>query len=198
MQSPRHIHSSKRQTCRHPWLLNLILIPSWIFHVVFGVQIYGTEKAAQKKAKQLRAGLVAGYIRQSFTQNEDDTASPDRQRTNILEAAKRYDLVPVKFFEDATGHRSGASTKNRPQWCELEALIKDGKVSVLIANDLSRMHRNGWRVGQLIEWLREHHTRLILAAPGREVDVESLMGLVLVHFIALIDEYYVPDASLRA
>src|SRR5258708_37851230 len=125
MQSPRHIHSSKRQTCRHPWLLNLIQITSWIFHAVFGVQIYGTEKAAQKKAKQMRAGLVAGYIRQSFTQNEDDTASPGRQRTNILEAPKRYDLGPVKFFEDAKGHRCGARTKSRPHCCVLEALLND-------------------------------------------------------------------------
>jgi len=162
-------------------------------------------------------GLVIGYIRQSVTrliatsadvdaeeaaqtQAADlkaDRDSPDRQRANILAIAATHGLSVPTVFEDSKGHKSGASITNRPGWAAVEELIKAGKVSVLILNDLSRAHRKGWRVGQLMDWLEHYHIRLILAAPGREIDLSTLPGKMLVIFIAMVDEYYVLDASLR-
>ena len=162
-------------------------------------------------------GLVIGYIRQSVTRllpvsadaDTDATAqtqttdlkadldSPERQRANILAIAAALGLSEPTVFEDSKGHKSGASIANRPGWAAVEELIKAGKVSVLILNDLSRAHRKGWRVGQLMDWLEHYHIRLILAAPGREIDLSTLMGKMFVMFIAMVDEYYVLDASLR-
>ena len=160
--------------------------------------------------------LTIGYIRQSVTRlvpkatdadgqvasHEDtpqelDMQSPERQRANILNAAQRFGLVVSQIFEDANGHKSGADTANRPAWLTVEQHIKAGQVSVLILNDLSRAHRKGWRIGQLIAWLEQYKVRLILAAPEREIDLNTLMGKMFVMFIAMVDEYYVLDASIR-
>ena len=160
--------------------------------------------------------LVLGYIRQSVTRlvtehtdpeaahvlealddKQPDMNSPDRQRANILAAAQRFGLGVPQIFEDADGHKSGASTTNRPGWLAVEDHIKRGEVEALIVNDLSRAHRKGWRIGQLIEWLEKYDVRLILAAPDREIDLGTLMGRMFLMFIAMVDEYYVLDASLR-
>ena len=37
----------------------------------------------------------------------------------------------------------------------------------------------------------------MLAAPGRQIDLSTPMGRMIVQFIAMVDEYYVLDAKLR-
>ena len=45
------------------------------------------------------------YVRQSFTRDADDTASPERQRANIQAACDRNNWTP-EWYEDAQGHKS--------------------------------------------------------------------------------------------
>ncbi len=173
----------------------LIWLNRWLLRT-----IYSNPVAAKPEQTD---GLVVGYTRESMrrvaeNKEDEDATSTERQRRNILDAAKRFQLGKVKIFEEPKGHRSGASIKNRPMWRKLDARIRAGKVRVLIVNDLSRLHRKGWRIGELLDWLEKHNVRLILAAPGREVDVSSIMGKMFVAFVSLIDEYYVADVSLRA
>ncbi len=153
---------------------------------------------SQKKTNPTyERNIALCYIRQSYTRDEDDTNSPERQRSNIQAACERNNWIP-EWYEDVGGHKSGRSEKNRPAWLALKARLGDPDVVGLVANDLSRLHRKGWRVGDLIEYLDEYGISLVLAAPGREVDTSSVKGRMFLQFGAIIDEYYAEDISQRA
>jgi hypothetical protein len=70
-------------------------------------------------------------------------------------------------------------------------------VAAIVANDLSRLHRKGWRVGDLLDFVEEHGVDLIPAAPGRELDLSTLQGKLFAIFDAMLDERYAADISQR-
>src|SRR5271166_2110971 len=91
--------------------------------------------------------VAVGYVRQSYTRNGKDMESPERQRANIQAVANHYGL-DLELYEDADGHKSGFTEKNRLGWRQAEARLSDPDVAALIANDLARVHRKGWRIGK--------------------------------------------------
>jgi DNA invertase Pin-like site-specific DNA recombinase len=129
------------------------------------------------------------YIRQSFTRDEDDKNSPERQRANIERVCQENGWTP-EWYEDAEGHKSGRKVNNRPGWLALERRLNDDDVAALVANDLARLHRKGWRVGDLIERLERFEVALVLAALNRHVDTSTPMGRIFIQFAAIFDEYY--------
>ncbi|MBZ0304749.1 MAG: recombinase family protein, partial [Anaerolineae bacterium] len=154
--------------------------------------------SARSKRKSRHARIALCYIRQSYARDEDDVNSPERQRANIQTLCERNGWIP-EWYEDVGGHKSGRSEKNRPQWLALKARIGDTDVVALVANDMARLHRKGWRVGDLVEYLDEHDVALALAAPGREmIDTSTPQGRMFLQFGAIIDEYYAEDISQRA
>ncbi len=102
-------------------------------------------------AKRTERKIALCYIRQSFTRTgePDDLNSPERQRANILIVCDKNGWTP-EWYEDVGGHKSGRNEKNRPQWLALKSRLSDADVVALVANDLSRLHRKGWRVGDLV------------------------------------------------
>ncbi len=151
---------------------------------------------ADKPSIQRNTALC--YIRQSFTRigEPDDRNSPERQRANIQGVCDKYGWSP-EWYEDVGGHKSGRTEKGRPQWLALKARLGDPDVVALVANDLSRLHRKGWRIGDLVEFLTENEVNLVLAAPGRDVDTSTLKGRMFLQFGAIIDEFYAEDISQR-
>ncbi len=137
------------------------------------------------------------YIRQSFTRDDDDVNSPERQRANIESQVQRKGWT-AEWYEDVGGHKSGRKEDNRPEWLRLKARLGDPDVVALVANDMSRLHRKGWRVGDLIDHLERHDVALVLAAPNREVDTSTPLGRMFIQFGAIVDEYYAEDISQRA
>lgn len=137
------------------------------------------------------------YVRQSLTRDGKDKDSPERQRANITAYCERMGWQP-EFYEDAEGHKTGTKEANRPGWLSLKARLSDPDVTALVANDLSRLHRKGWRVGDLIDYLDTKGVTLVLAAPGREIDLSTPMGRLFVQFTAILDEWYAADISQRA
>ncbi len=155
-----------------------------------------TNKKTDLLSNQKR-NIALCYIRQSQTRDENDTNSPTRQRANIEEVCKRNGWE-AEWYEDASGHKSGRYEHNRPEWLALKARLSDPDVVALVANDLSRLHRKGWRIGDLLDQLNELDVHLALAAPGREVDTTTLKGRMFLQLGAIIDEYYAEDISQRA
>ncbi len=141
--------------------------------------------------------LALCYIRQSYTRDANDMTSPERQRTNIQRVLEQNGWQAL-WFEDVDGHKSGRTVKNRPGWLALMERLNSGHGDVLIANDLSRLHRKGWRVGDLIDHLERHNVDLVIAEPGREVDTSTPMGRMFIYFTAMFDEYYSEDIAQRA
>ncbi|MEM6283009.1 MAG: recombinase family protein [Chloroflexota bacterium] len=154
---------------------------------------------ARKGGKRLLVPSIAlCYIRQSFTRDESDTNSPERQRANIQLVCEREGWTP-EWYVDAEGHKSGRNETNRPAWLQLKERLHDADVVALVANDMSRIHRKAWRVGRLVdEILTPNDIRLVLAAPGREIDTSVPMGRLLLMMIAMQDESYANDIAQRA
>lgn len=149
-----------------------------------------------EKSSNIRKTALC-YVRQSFTRNADDMDSPERQRANIEAVCEKNGWIP-EWHEDADKHKSGTKEKNRPGWLALKARLSDSDVVAVVANDLARLHRKGWRVGDLIEYLDQRNVNLVLAAPGREIDLSTAMGRLFVQFTAILDEWYAADISQRA
>src|SRR5690606_9355832 len=84
------------------------------------------------------------------------------------------------------------------EWLRLKTHLDDPGVVAVVANDLARLHRKAWRVGRLVdEILEPSGIRLVLAAPGRELDTATPMGRMLLMMIAMQDESYANDISQR-
>jgi hypothetical protein len=102
----------------------------------------------KKTAKPRNVALC--YVRKSWTRDESDQVSPERQRAHIQAVCEANSWQP-EWYEDAEGHRSGMYEKNRPGWLALKTRLGDPDVIALVANDLARLHRKGWRVGDLLD-----------------------------------------------
>ena len=153
--------------------------------------------ANNKSNRPVERKVALCYVRQSYTRDDDDRNSPERQRSNIEGFIERKGWV-AEWYEDVGGHKSARKEANRPEWLALKARLADPDVVALVANDLSRLHRKGWRVGDLVDYLEKRGLALVLAAPGREVDTSTAMGRLFIQFTAIIDEYYAEDISQRA
>ncbi|HMN12626.1 MAG TPA: recombinase family protein, partial [Bellilinea sp.] len=150
----------------------------------------------KKRPTPEQNNIALCYVRQSFTRDDDDKNSPERQRANIERVCQENNWVP-EWYEDAEGHKSARKVQNRPGWLALEKRLGDEDVAALVANDLARLHRKGWRVGDLIERLERYNVALVLAAPNRHVDTSTPMGRIFIQFAAIFDEYYAEDISQR-
>ncbi len=150
----------------------------------------------KKQLLSLPRNVALCYVRLSYTRVGDDPDSPERQRANILATCQARGWIP-EWYQDVDGHKSGRHEKNRPGWLALKARLGDPDVVALVANDLARLHRKGWRVGNLLEFVEEHGVTLVLAAPGRNLDMSSPMGRVAVMIAAMMDEYYAADVAQR-
>lgn len=137
------------------------------------------------------------YERLSYSKNGADEISPKRQREHNLRVCKANDWKP-EIYGDTEGHKSGRFVKNRPGWQALEERLAGSDVVALVAYDLARLHRKGWRIGKLLEVLEENNVRLILSDPERRVDTSTAMGKIFIQFMAMADEYYAEDLAIRA
>jgi len=153
--------------------------------------------SSKRKPVSVERKTALCYVRQSFTRDENDKDSPERQRANIERACLENGWTP-EWYEDAEGHKSARTVKNRPGWLALEKRLNEPDVTALVGNDLARLHRKGWRVGDLIDRLEKNEVSLVLAAPNRQVDTSTPMGRIFIQFAAIFDEYYSEDISQRA
>jgi len=68
----------------------------------------------KKKPKNEPPKVALCYVRQSFTRDEDDKNSPERQRANIEAVVKRKGWT-MEWYEDVGGHKSARKEQNRPE-----------------------------------------------------------------------------------
>ncbi|MFN8378124.1 MAG: recombinase family protein [Anaerolineae bacterium] len=143
-----------------------------------------------------RRTVALCYVRKSWTRDEKDLISPERQRANISRVCEARGWTP-EWYEDVEGHRSGMHEKNRPGWLALKARLTDPDVTALVANDLARLHRKGWRVGDLLDFVEQLGVALIVADPLRQLDFSTPIGKTIAQLSAIFDEWYAADISLR-
>jgi hypothetical protein len=122
--------------------------------------------------------------------------SPEIQRQNIQRVCDAHGWTP-EWHEDVEGHKSAMHENNRPGWLALKTRLGDPDVVALVANDLSRLHRKGWRITDLLDFVDQHHIRLVLADPAKQIDLDTPQGRIFAHLSAVFDEWYAVDMSIR-
>lgn len=127
---------------------------------------------AHKKNTTTARTIALCYVRKSWVKDDSDLVSPEIQRRNIQRVCESNGWIP-EWHEDVEGHKSGMHEKNRPGWLEVKARLRDGDVAALVANDLSRLHRRGWRIGDLLDFVDRHKVTLVLADPAKQMDLEA-------------------------
>ena len=152
--------------------------------------------SSKKTTAKTPRNVALCYIRKSWTRDETDQISPERQRAHIR-AVCDANGWQTEWYEDAEGHRSGMYEKNRPGWLALKARLSDPDVAALVANDLARLHRKGWRIGDLLDYVEQHNIRLVLADPRRHIDFSTPYGRMFAQLSAIFDEWYATDISER-
>ena len=150
----------------------------------------------KRKRTSVEPNTALVYIRQSFTKDENDKASPDRQRA-LAEARAKEEGWEIEWYEDADGHKSGRFVKNRPGWLELNRRLGDPDVAAVIAYDLARLHRKGWRIGDLLDQLEQVDVSLVFTRPGYNMDTSTRNGKFMAQIVAMLDEAYAEDVSQR-
>ena len=87
--------------------------------------------------------------------------------------------------------------KNRPEWLRLKSRLGDPDVVALVANDLARLHRKGWRIGDLLDFVDQHGIKFVIADPERQMDFSTPQGRMFAQLSAIFDEWYAVDVSQR-
>jgi len=136
------------------------------------------------------------YVRKSWTKDEKDSISPERQKAHIQAVCDANGWIP-EWYEDTEGRKSGMHEKNRPAWMALKGRLKDADVVALVANDLARLHRKAWRIGDLLEFVEQHGIRLVLADPSRQIDFSTPYGKIFAQLSSIFDDWYAQDISIR-
>jgi len=136
------------------------------------------------------------YVRQSITRDENDTDSPERQRSNIEEYCAERGWI-AEWYEDAEGHKSGSLENNRPRWLALKKRLADPDVVAVVANDFSRLHRKTYRMGELMDFCREHHIEMVKAVSRESLNIQDSTVSSWVLLESIFNEMYVSDISRR-
>ncbi|MBK8022736.1 MAG: recombinase family protein [Chloroflexi bacterium] len=148
------------------------------------------------KVPAVRRIVALCYVRRSLVRDDKDLVSPQIQRDNIQRICALHGWTP-EWYEDAEGHKSAMHEKNRPGWMALKARLDDPDVVALVANDLSRLHRKGWRIGDLLDFVDHKGIKLVLADPSKHIDFSTPQGRLFAQLSAIFDEWYAMDVSLR-
>lgn len=146
--------------------------------------------------KDPRRTVALCYVRKSWTRDEKDAISPERQRKNIQAECDKHGWIS-EWYEDVDGHKSGMHENNRPGWLALKARMTQPDVVAIVANDLARLHRKGWRIGDLLDFVDKHKIKLIVADPERTIDFSTPTGRLFAQLSAIFDEWYAVDVSIR-
>jgi len=136
------------------------------------------------------------YVRQSITRDENDTDSPERQRANIEEYCAERGWV-MEWYQDAEDHKSGALENNRPGWLALKKRLDSPAIVAVVANDFSRLHRKMYRMGELMDFCREHDIEMCKAVSKESMNIKDSTVSSWVMLESLFNEMYVSDSSRR-
>jgi DNA invertase Pin-like site-specific DNA recombinase len=127
----------------------------------------------------IEPNIALCYERLSYSRNGVDEISPKRQREFNQAVCEANGWQP-ELYADIEGHKSGRFVANRPGWQRLESRLSDSDVVALVAYDLARLHRKGWRIGKLLDLLEKNQIRLVLSDPERQVDTSTRVHFKLV------------------
>jgi Site-specific recombinases, DNA invertase Pin homologs len=144
--------------------------------------------------RQAERGITALYERLSRDDEQQGDSNSIVNQKKMLEeyAAKNGYQNTVHYTDD--GYSGGSF--DRPDWKRLLQDIEDGRVTTVIAKDMSRIGRNYLEVGYYTEiYFRQKNIHFIAIANG--VDSDNHTSEEFVPFLNLMNEWYLRDTSRK-
>lgn len=139
---------------------------------------------------------IVGYCRLSRDEDKENYSSIEEQKRIIQEYAisRNWIIEDSDFYID---DNVSGYTFNRPEFTRMIEKVKEGKVDVVIAKDLSRIGRNNGKVLVLIDEFKNMQKNLILVSEmGGTYDVlndrDDTIGIT-----TWFNERYVKDCSRK-
>lgn len=144
--------------------------------------------------RQTEEKITALYERLSRDDEQSgDSNSIVNQKKMLEEYAKRNGYKNLVHYTD-DGYSGGSF--ERPAWKQMMEDIETGKISTVIAKDMSRIGRNYLEVGYYTEiFFREKGIHFIAIANG--VDSEQQGTEEFAPFLNLMNEWYLRDCSRK-
>lgn len=135
--------------------------------------------------------MVVGYVRLSKDDNKRDYISIENQKLILTQYAKEKGFYIERWYED-----DGFSgyTFDRPGFRQMRMDLLEGRISIVLAKDLSRIGRHNARVLLFLEEIREMGKRVILTDDGYDSakEEEDTLGIKTWY-----NERYVKDTSKK-
>ena len=144
--------------------------------------------------RQAERGITALYERLSRDdEQQGDSNSIINLKKMLEEFAARNGFQNVAHYTD-DGYSGGSF--DRPDWKRMMADIEAGKITTVIAKDMSRIGRNYLEVGYYTEiYFRQKDIHFIAIANG--VDSDSRSSEEFTPFLNVMNEYYIRDISRK-
>lgn len=107
--------------------------------------------------------VVAGYCRLSRDEDKENYSSIEEQKVIIKDYAnsRGWDIENSQFYID---DNISGYTFNRPEFLRMMSNVKQEKIDIVIAKDLSRIGRNNGKVLVLIDEFKKMQKNLILVS----------------------------------
>lgn len=145
-----------------------------------------TKSNARPKSKALVA--AAGYVRMSTDQQD---ASPERQRAEILQLAERMGYRIARWYEDHG--LTGTESDNRPEFQRMLRDARQGTFRAILMYEQSRFSREDvFDVIQHWKTLRAAGVEIVTCGRGK-LDFGDLGGLIT----AIVDQHGAHDESVK-
>ena len=137
---------------------------------------------------------IVGYCRLSRDEDKENYASIEEQKRIIIDYANSRNWIIKDFYID---DNVSGYTFNRPEFLKMLKKVKEEKIDIVIAKDLSRIGRNNGRVLVLIDEFKNMQKNLILVSEmGGTYDVlhdrDDTIGIT-----TWFNERYVKDCSRK-
>jgi DNA invertase Pin-like site-specific DNA recombinase len=136
--------------------------------------------------------MNVGYVRLSRDEDKENYTSIESQLSIIKDYAVKHNIILDEIFID--DNYSGY-TFNRPEFKRMRTLLDDGKISLILAKDLSRIGRHNAKVLLFIDEIKEMNKQLILIDEGSSgydtnKDDDDIIGIKTWY-----NERYIKDVS---
>lgn len=117
---------------------------------------------------------VAGYVRVSTQKQCDDGVSIEMQKERIIGYAKAIEVIKhmdeIEFFIDE-GY--SAKSLDRPAMMAMIEKIKERKIDIVIAYDMSRMSRDIFDLNELFKLMKKYMVTLKCLYDNPKIDTAS-------------------------
>lgn len=145
-----------------------------------------------KLSKEVKSSYCCyGYVRVSTINQTESGSSIEDQTKRIKGWADMNDMKLMGIYTDKGV--SGTFMFERPEFKKMIGLVQKG--DTLVANDLSRVSRNGDDMMTLVRILGERGARAVFIADG--LDTSTKMGKFMIKVTSMIKEMEVQQSAER-